>query len=321
MMDEDRTGLPQGEENGLTAPFDTMAERQRGYEAHYGVTDRMTVTQYHCHDYYEIYIHLRGGEFMGVDDRLYRLMPNHLFIIPPFTMHGLSCTEEMRGYERAFLNISPEVLQTLGCGQIELDRFFQAQAAKGLNTYRLSGGDAEQLVGWIRELKEHAGREDTEIGRFLDYSMMVNVMTLVCRTMRSVAPAEGTEVSSNVVQRVLTYINSHYTQPIRVSDLARRFSVSESYLSHEFSRFTHRSIYEYVLYRRVMLARKLMLQQTSLNAIAFQCGFNDYSNFLRSFTRMMGISPSRYRKQLRVFRNVEEPPRGGKDWPAGDGGE
>ena len=104
---------------------------------------------------------------------------------------------------------------------------------------------------------------------------------------------------------MLTYINNHYTQPLRISELARRFGVSESYLSHEFSRFTNRSVYDYVLYRRVTLARQLMLGADSLNTISYQCGFNDYSNFLRSFSKVVGMSPKQYRKQLSRFKNRE----------------
>ena len=33
-----------------------MEEKQQGYEAHYVFSDHMTITQYHCHDYYEIYL-------------------------------------------------------------------------------------------------------------------------------------------------------------------------------------------------------------------------------------------------------------------------
>ena len=60
-----------------------------------------------------------------------------------------------------------------------------------------------------------------------------------------------------------------------------------------------------MLYRRVMLARQQMLGDASLNDIAYQCGFNDYSNFLRSFTKIIGVSPSKYRKELRQYRHKE----------------
>ena len=54
-----------------------------------------------------------------------------------------------------------------------------------------------------------------------------------------------------------------------------------------------------------MLARQQMLGTASLNDIAYQCGFNDYSNFLRSFGKIVGMSPSQYRKQLKQYRMKE----------------
>ena len=54
-----------------------------------------------------------------------------------------------------------------------------------------------------------------------------------------------------------------------------------------------------------MLARQQMLGDASLNTIAYQCGFSDYSNFLRTFTKIAGISPSSYRKQLSKYKNLK----------------
>ena len=131
------------------------------------------------------------------------------------------------------------------------------------------------------------------------------VLNLLCRTMRDTSPVEGEDFGNGIIQEILSYINNHYTQPIRIENLARSFGVSVSWLSHEFTRFTNRSVYDYVLYRRVMLARQQMLGNASLNDIAYQCGFNDYSNFLRSFGKTVGMSPSQYRKQLKQYSMKE----------------
>ena len=85
--------------------FETMEKSPQGYEAHCLHSEHMEVSQYHCHDYFEFYLHLHGGQFMGVDNHLYTLRPNQVFILPPFFMHGLNCREDMQNYERAFLNI------------------------------------------------------------------------------------------------------------------------------------------------------------------------------------------------------------------------
>ena len=59
------------------APFLPMGQRgDEGYEAHYNFSETFEVTQFHCHDYYELYIHIHGGEYMGVGNQLFPLRPN-----------------------------------------------------------------------------------------------------------------------------------------------------------------------------------------------------------------------------------------------------
>ena len=55
----------------------------------------------------------------------------------------------------------------------------------------------------------------------------------------------------------------------------------------------------------MMLACQMMQTDASLNAIAYQCGFNDYSNFLRMFNKLVGKTPSQFRKQMRRFPIVK----------------
>ena len=290
----------------IQAPYLPMGQSgNQGYEAHLNFSETFEVTQFHCHDYYEFYVHLRGGEFMGVDNRLYPLLPNQLFVLPPFSMHGLSCTKAMRNYERAYLNLAPEVLRVLSCGQIDPETLFRHHMDGNVFTYQLSDDDAATFVSCVRRIRDNQSRKNDPYERYGDYALMTSVLNVVCKTMRRADPVEGEVFGSSIIQEILSYINNHYTQPIRMENLARSFGVSMSYLSHEFVRFTNRSVYDYVLYRRVILARQQMLGNASLNDIAYQCGFNDYSNFLRSFSKIVGMSPSQYRKQLRQYSMKE----------------
>ena len=89
--------------------------------------------------------------------------------------------------------------------------------------------------------------------------------------------------------------------------LSERFGLSASTLSHEFRRYIHHSVYDYILYRRIMLAKRMLFGSAPLSEIAYRCGFGDYSNFLRAFRKMNGISPNNYRLQIQKKRQVQDP--------------
>ena len=108
----------------------------------------------------------------------------------------------------------------------------------------------------------------------------------------------GEKYCDFLVNKVMSYVNENYSSPITVKEIAREFNISVSYHSHEFSRYTSRSVYEYILYRRVMLAKQMIYTGQSFSSICAQCGFPDYSNFLRMFKKYTGLSPSQYRDYL-----------------------
>ena len=284
-----------------TVSLTTMPSTRKGYEAKYNYTEHIRTTEYHCHDFYEFYIHLHGGQYFGLDDHLYLLEPNQIYIIPPFSMHGISCVSEMPSYRRAYLNLSPEVLGKLGCGQIDLDQFFRSYTSRGQNCFQLSEEIAERCISWICELQETESSDQT-LTIFHNYAILINFLTTVCDCVHNSRCITANVNSSSIIRDILTYINNNYTQQLNMDALARQFGISVSFLSHEFARFTNRSVYDYILYRRVMLAKQMIQTDLTLNTIAYQCGFNDYSNFLRMFKKLVGVSPSEYRKVLKPFR-------------------
>ena len=102
--------------------------------------------------------------------------------------------------------------------------------------------------------------------------------------------------SESLIREVTAYIDGHYNQPVKGDDLARRFGVSVSYLSHEFTRITGRSIYDYVLYRRIELAREMIHTDISLQEIAVRCGYASPEHFSRQFKQHTGLSPDQWRR-------------------------
>jgi two-component system response regulator YesN len=97
---------------------------------------------------------------------------------------------------------------------------------------------------------------------------------------------------------LLDYVNSHYREELRLSELAERFHLNPSYCSELFRKITHKSYSEYLAERRIEEARRL-LDHTSLGLeqAAYQVGFKDYYYFSKVFKKITGLPPLRYRQR------------------------
>ena len=287
--------MTQNSQQPARTAYSAMGYGRSDYEACYAYSTEWGLNGLHCHDFYEIYIHYRGAKFYCMDNQVYPLTSCDMMIIPPFRLHGLIGDHVTQDYERCFLYISPAMLKSCGAGLMDLDHFFRQHSQNGQYHFHLSDEEGHQCKDLIAGLMQiQSGTSAME--RFSSFTKLVQFLNIVCEVMNRSDKATEPIVVNEAMQDVLAYINEHYTTPVKLDTIARQFGVSVSFLSHEFVKYTGRSVYDYVLYRRVLLAKELIASGRPLNEVAYQCGFNDYSSFLRSFTKMTGQSPSAYRK-------------------------
>lgn len=279
----------------LKSAYASMAPDRHDYDACYAYHAEWNLSNLHCHDFYELYIHISGAKFYCIDNNVYPMEPYQLMVVPPFCMHGLIGDSAPENYERAFLYISRSMLRNCGGGYLDLESFFNKYNSVGQYQFLLSEADATTCKQLIRELMQDL-RTGSSVKQFANYTKVQHFLQIVTQAMRSTKEVVAPVVVNEAMHEILSYINDHFTQPLKLDALARQFGVSMSFLSHEFVKYTGRSVYDYILYRRVLLAKAMITSNRSLNEVAYQCGFNDYSSFLRIFRKMVGMSPSAYRK-------------------------
>jgi len=103
------------------------------------------------------------------------------------------------------------------------------------------------------------------------------------------------------LEEVMSYIEAHYAEPITIADLTRIAGASESTLTRQFHKVVGRSPIEHVLRVRVERAAGLIRRSDlRITEIAYECGFSDGNYLARQFVRIMGVSPSEYRRQNRT---------------------
>jgi len=98
-------------------------------------------------------------------------------------------------------------------------------------------------------------------------------------------------------RRAVAHIEANLESKLEVRGLAGLVSFSKSHFSRAFKRTLGLPPMAYVMVRRVERAKVLMTSTgQQLTEIALICGFADQSHLNRSFRRLIGVSPGRWRR-------------------------
>lgn len=101
------------------------------------------------------------------------------------------------------------------------------------------------------------------------------------------------------VQRVLAYIRANVGAQIRNTELAAQARVSVGHFSRAFKATFDERPTAFVLKLKMAHAREIMLTtRRPLAQVALDCGMSDQAHFSRTFRRIVGLTPSLFRRQL-----------------------
>ncbi len=124
------------------------------------------------------------------------------------------------------------------------------------------------------------------------------------------APAPG----PGLVEKARDYFRAHLREKITIADVAAHLSMSPSAFSHGFRDEAGRPPITDLTALRIDFAKGLLLRGLKLDAVAFQTGFYDAFHLSKTFKRVCGVSPSRWRREFRWSeRSHERPARNGEN--------
>ncbi len=103
------------------------------------------------------------------------------------------------------------------------------------------------------------------------------------------------------IRKAIVHLNEHYAENIPMSRLAALANYSETRFRRLFKELTQQTPSEYVLQVRLNAAKTILTTTDKLiTDIATETGFYDHAHFIRNFRAATGLTPSVYRKKMRL---------------------
>ena len=220
--------------------------------------------------------------------RSHELVAGSLLIGSPGSEFACS-HDHVCGDECLSFFFAPELVQTIG----ERAEAWQVGAVPPL---------AELMV--LGELAQAAadGRSDIgldEVGHLIASRLLEIV---------SGKPKQHASVTARDRRRAVEaalWIEAHSHRQIELEDMAQQAGVSPFHFLRLFSAALGVTPHQYLVRSRLRsAARRLADDDKPVTDIAYDVGFNDLSNFVRTFHRAAGVSPTRFRQASRGMRKI-----------------
>ncbi|MEO6914273.1 MAG: AraC family transcriptional regulator [Chitinophagaceae bacterium] len=101
---------------------------------------------------------------------------------------------------------------------------------------------------------------------------------------------------SRRIDKIMQYVNDNFSQNITLADAAKIGGMTEVSLSRFFKLRTGKTFIDALNDVRIGYASRILIDTThSINEVAYQCGFNNMSNFNRIFRKKKDTTPKDFR--------------------------
>ncbi len=107
-------------------------------------------------------------------------------------------------------------------------------------------------------------------------------------------------VEAESIHTITEYIDSHFSEPLKVQLLADKCGMSYSYFARLFRQLYGQSCKEYIEFIRICKAEDMLLfTNLDLSYISQETGFSDCSHLIKTFKKLKGITPKQFRMKMR----------------------
>lgn len=250
--------------------------------------------EFHYHDFNKIIIFLSGKVTYLIEGKAYNLKPWDILLVNNHDVHK-PIIDSSEIYERIIIWANSDFIENHNYENCDLSTCFRLANEKSFNLIRLNSKLQDNIKFIIDSLMTSFNSQDFG-SKLLSNSLFIQLLVYLNRVHLNnmYINDEGSLKYDKQIEKILKYINNNLSENLSIETLSQKFYISKYYLMHKFKKETGYTLHNYVNQKRLLMAKDLIISGEQITKVYLQCGFNDYTCFLRSFKNLFKKSPSEF---------------------------
>jgi AraC-like DNA-binding protein len=270
---------------GMHCEFCTVKGKVR-----YGTVD------YAFRQFTSVYERFGGKEFF-IEDRLYNISPNDIFIINPREIHKVISLDG-RKFKRLYLLVDPNMLSRITPSLYDfLSSCFTNRQLGSHNKLTLNNEELNLFLETTEKIHQLAptiyGYESLLISYIIELMTYIN-QWYVEKLNIAILPSKS--LFTPIIQTVIDDISLNFIKPLSLDLLAKRHHLNKYTLSRQFKKETGITLHKYLTAKRLNYSKQLLLLDIPITQAALDCGYQSYNHFSYVFKKEFDMTPRDYRK-------------------------
>ncbi|EDL55294.1 transcriptional regulator, AraC family protein [Vibrio mediterranei AK1] len=242
----------------------------------------------HWHAAAEFICILKGSFAIGVDGNSKTYHSGGMVFLAPNKIHSLQ--SKTANSRLLTVQFSPLLFQQL-TGDVSFNygvKSFEHQSEKDRSVWDAMLDLASEYV------------TDLDTISFSHMSLIYRLLANIERVSEVINLTQNSvrDNDDELIKTCLTYIDSHYMEPLTLTDIAERSGLSYHYVSRMFKRVCGFNFKDYLTFIRVSKALPLLCDTTfPITDIAHKCGFSEHKLLIAAFRKYYDQTPTAFRKK------------------------
>lgn len=253
----------------------------------------------HYHDFNKIIVFISGNVNYLIEGKSYKLKPWDIILVNNNEVHR-PIINSGEPYERIIIWMNKLFLERHSTDDSNLLTCFNICLSQKNNLLRLNSANTQRIINLLQSLDNNC--TDNKFGsHILQNSILIQLMVYINRLLLdNELNIEKTDIKydSRIVD-IIEYINKNLSGNLSIENISSKFFINKYYLMHKFKEQTGYTIHSYIQQKRLLYASVLIKQGNQISNVCLECGFVDYSSFVRAFKKMFDLSPKNYYKAMK----------------------